>query len=357
MNLKNDIDKIMDSVDIQVDNDMKKNILHQTTQRESRQRLWGTGRRMVAAAMVTVLCVGTVAVGATELPKLWNYTVAKIFKANEKTQEKLIQKGYADVKETKEKSTDVLTVEKNGIRVSVKQTLADKYGIHIYLDVKSTNGLKLTGNRLFDVNDIYVEGKDIYNNEGGGFVQEKYKVSDYEHIYELVGVSDTATDISGKKIKVHLADLIGGEQKLDDDVLVPGDWNLNWTVKSNVATKTIKLDGSYEIKGVVKGETRYAVCNLKSLELSPLSFHLTYDCKNWKNVGGEVENTTIPMKIVMKNGEVYARNTKDKVDDEHVLYGTGGQGANEEIAFFDDYVLDIDNIAYVEVAGVRYDVK
>ena len=357
MNFKNDIDKIMDSVDIRVDNDMKKKILNQTTQKESRQRVWGTGRRAVVAAMVTVLCVGTVAVGAKELPKLWNSTVAKFFNANEKTQEKLVQKGYADVKETKEESTDVLTTEKNGIRVSVKQTLADKYGIHIYLDVKSTNGLKLTGNRLFDVNDFYVDGKDIYNNQGGGFVQEKYKVSDYEHIYELYGVNDTATDITGKKIQVHLADLIGGDHKLDEDVLVSGDWKLNWTVKGNTTTKTIKLDGSYEIKGVVKGEKHSAVCNLKSLEISPLSFHLTYDCKDWKKVSGELGNTTIPIKIVMKNGEVYARATKDKVDENHVLSGAGFQGDKDELTFFDDFAFDIDNIDYMEVAGVRYEVK
>lgn len=357
MNFKNDIDKIMDSVDIQVDNGMKRNILNQTTRKESRQRVWGTGRRAAAAVMATVLCVGTVAVGAAELPKLWNSTVTKFFNANEKTQEKLVQKGYADVKETKEEATDVLTSEKNGIRISVKQTLADKYGIHIYLDVKSTNGLKLTGNRYFDVNDIYVDGKDIYNNEGAGFVEKKYKVSDYEHIYELYGVNDTATDIAGKKIKVHLADLMGGDQKLDEDVLVKGDWNLNWTAKGNSATKIIKLDGNYEIKGVVKGKTLSAVCNLKELEISPLSFHLTYDCKDWAKISDELDNKLIPLKIVMKNGEVYARNTKDKVDEDHVLSGAGFEGENEELAFFDDFAFDTDNIDYVEVAGVRYDVK
>lgn len=357
MNFKNDIDKIMDSVDIQVDNDMKRKILNQTTRKESRQRVWGTGRRAAAVAMATVLCVGTVAVGAAELPKLWNSTVTKFFKANEKTQEKLVQKGYVDVKETKEESTDVLVAENKGITVSVKQTLADKYGIRIYLDVKSTNGLKLTGNRLFDVNDFYIDGKDIYDNQGGGFVEEQYKISDYERIYKLYGVNEAATDIAGKKIKIHLADLIGGDQKLDDDVLVPGDWNLSWTAKSNTATKTIKLDGSYEIKGVVKGETRSAVCNLKSLEISPLSFHLTYDCKDWKNVSGELGETTIPMKIVMKNGEVYARSTKDKVDEDHILSGAGSQGDQDELTFFDNFALDIDNIDYVEVAGVRYNVK
>lgn len=98
--------------------------------------------------------------------------MSKIFNINEKTQEKLVNKGYADVIEMKKNSLDVVTVTKNGIIVSVKQTLVDKYGMQIYLNVKSTNGLKLTGDRFFNRNDIYVDYQDIYCNYGAGFLEK-----------------------------------------------------------------------------------------------------------------------------------------------------------------------------------------
>ena len=358
MKFRDDINKVMDSVDIQVDQEMKNKILNQTTrQRERRQILWGVRKKSVAVAMAAILCIGTVAVGASELPKLWNVTVAKMFNADEKEQEKLVEKGYADIKETKENSADILTAAHNGITVSVKQTLSDKYGLHIYLDVKSTNGLKLTGNRLFDENDVLVNGKDVYSNQGGGFVEEQYKISDYEHVYELYGANDTATDIAGKEVSVHLENLIGGENKLDDDVLVKGSWDLRWTVKSNSATKTIKLNNTYRGSGKVKGKTVYADYELKSLEISPLSFCLTYSCEDWNKVSAEGDRKPVPLKIVMKNGEIYARNTEDKVDDNHILSGAGCWDDKHEVAIFDDFTIDVDNIDYVEAGGVRYDVK
>lgn len=359
MKFRDDINKVMDSVDIQIDHEMKNKILDQTTRRsESRQVLGGVRKKGVAVAMAAVLCIGTVAVGASELPKVWNATVAKMFNANEKVQEKLVKEGYADIKETKENSTDVLTATNNGITVSVKQTLSDKYGLLIYLDVKSTNGLKLTqGNRVFDGNGIYVDGKDVYGTQGAGFVENKYSTSDYETIYELYAANRDEVDITGKEIRVHLKNLVGGDKKLDDDLLVEGDWNLHWTVKSNSATKTIQLNGSYEGKGTVKGKTVSATYNLKALEISPLSFSLTYDCKDFGKVSKELDNELIPVKVVMKDGEVYARTVADGVDEDHIIGGGGSQDEHKEVAVFGDVVLDVDNIDYVEVAGVRYDVK
>lgn len=359
MKFRDDINKVMDSVDIQIDHEMKNKILDQTTRRsESRQVLWGVRKKGVAVAMAAVLCIGTVAVGASELPKLWNATVAKMFNANEKVQEKLVKEGYADVKETKENSTDVLTATNNGITVSVKQVLSDKYGIRVFLDVKSTNGLKLSSvGSVFDGNGLYIDGKDVYGNMGGGFLGNEYDVSDYEAVYEISCINDSAVDISGKEVRVHLVNLVGGPHKLDDDVLVEGDWDLHWTAKSNNTTKTIKLNNTYKGQGEAQGKTNYADYNLKSLEISPLSAVLSYDCKDWDKISAELNDKPVPLKIVMKDGEAYGRTIYDGVDEKHLLGTQGCQDDKKQVFSFGDVALDIDNIDYVEVAGVRYDVK
>ena len=359
MKFRDDINKVMDSVDIQIDHEMKNKILDQTTRRsDSRQVLWGVRKKSVAVAMAAVLCIGTVAVGASELPKLWNTTVAKIFNADEKTQEKLAEKGYADIKETKENSTDVLTATNNGITVSVKQVLSDKYGIKIFLDVKSTNKLNLSDvGKVFDENGLYIDGKDVYSNHGGGALSKEYSVSDYGFVYEISCINESAVDIRGKEVSVHLANLVGGSHKLDDDVLVEGDWNLHWTGKSNCDTKTIKLNNTYKGQGENQGKTNYADYNLKSLEISPLSACLTYDCQDWAKVLAGLNDKPVPLKIVMKNGEAYGRTIYDGVDEKHLLGTQGGQDDKKEVFSFGDVALDIDNIDYVEVAGVRYDVK
>lgn len=362
MNLKKDIDKVMDSVDVTVDECMKNKILERTTRAGKRKVFYGKTRIVVVAAAL-VLCISTVTAGAGRISALWNEAVAKISKTNVKTQEKMVQKGYADVrgteqsdvKETEQSADDVISARNNGISVSLKQTLADRYGIRIYLDVKSTNGLKLTGNRLFEDNDIYFDGKKIGINEGAGFVEDQYKISDYEHIYELYSIYNKATDIEGKEIGIHLGNLIGGEKKLDDDVLVSGNWDLHWVAKSSTESKKIPLSGSYQLKGTVAGKTRYTECRLKTFEISPLSFRLTYECEDWNHISKELEYSAIPLKVVMKDGTVYARGTKDKVDEDHVLGGAGSNTDTEELSFFDEYVLDIDNIDYVEIAGTRYD--
>lgn len=354
MKFRDDINKIMDSVDIRVDNEMKNEILNSTTRRNEKRGYAGTRRAMVVA-MAAVLCIGTVGVAATEISKLWDETVAKMYNANSKTQEKLAEEGYADIISTGESSTETLTIEKDGAIVSVKQTLADKHGLYIYVDVKLTNGSKLPGGWYFDITDIFVDGDNgFYKSMTAGMVEHKYEISDNQAGYVLYfGLSsDEINDISGKEILLRLGDLKGQNHIYEEEkVLVKGNWDFYWTAKSNSTVKTIKLNNSYTAKSKLDGKNVYEIYNLKEIEISPLSVCISYD----SNEEDCNEDQIIPFKIVMKDGKVYSRLSEKEGFE---LFGNMGyQDEKREVVMFKDYILDIENIDCVEVAGVAYDVE
>lgn len=353
MKLRDDINKIMDSVDIRVDSEMKNEILNSTTRKSEKRRF--AGRRAVVVAMAAVLCIGTVGVAATEISKLWDETVAKMYNANSKTQEELVEEGYADIISTGENSTEMLAIEKDGAIVSLKQTLADKHGLYIYVDVKLTDGSKLPGGWYFDINEISVEGDNgFYKSMTAGMVEHKYDISDNQAGYVLYfGLSgDEINDISGKKMHLRLGDLKGQTYVNEEEkVLAKGEWDFYWTAKSNSNVKTIKLNNSYTAKSKLDGKDVYEVYNLKKIEISPLSVCISYD----SNEEDYSEDHNIPFKIVMKDGKVYSRlSGKEGFE---TFGNMGYQNDKREVVMYKDYILDTENIDYVEVAGVVYDVE
>lgn len=346
MKYKNDIDKIMESIDIQVDADMRENILNQTTRKKTEKKvLLGMRKKVAVLALAGVLCIGTVAVAANEIPKLWDKTVARLFNVGEVQQEKLVDEGYAKVLEAKDSKEEVLTHTENGITITAKHTISDKYGLYVYLNVKSNDGVKLTKKNIgFEECDIKING-DIYcyDNSGSGFIEKEYAISDYERGYEFYCTNYVEKNIEGKEIQIELKNLTYDETNMNEEVLVEGTWKLKWIGKGCADSKTIKLNNTYTEKGVD--------IKLKTFEITPISYTLNYDCPNWDNFEDD-ESAYIPFKIVMKDGKKYGN-----MEDTEQFFGGPGMAGSQFERYMVDKVLDIDNIAYVEVGGTRYEVE
>lgn len=364
MGFRDDVNKVMKNV--KVDDELRNEILNQTTrEKEKKNIVWRVRKKVAVIALVGVLCIGTIGVTAGEFSKKWDATAAKLFGANGKTQEKLIKEGYADIKETEDKR-DEISVEKNGAVVTVKQTLTDKYGIHICLDVKFPDGKEVPGGWSFEDTEILIDGdENMYSFGCCGMVRHEYDISENQSQYWLhyVKSDNVAENVSGKEISLHLENLVGSDYiEEEDEVIAAGEWDFKWRLKSNENVKTINLNGSYtnevilEDEKSLEQEKSYEIYHLKSLEISPLSLCIKYESEGVgvRAIGGRIseqgEEGYIPVKIAMKSGKIYTIGTTDY----NPIGGWGEYRSKRQIILFDT-IIDVDNIEYIEVGGIRYD--
>lgn len=333
MNFRNDVDKIMKSV--QVNDEMTNEILNQTTRR-NQKHAFGK-KRVIAVAMAAVLCMGSVAVAANEVTGFWNNIVGRFLEVGEQEKTELMEKGYVDTVDEEK-----LSVTAEGITVSLLQTVADKNGMYIYLNVKSDK-IKLDENMFFNISNVRLEGKGRIEKSVSGI----NLISENEGVVELYAtadIEDDGLDIEGKKIEVELSDLQNIEIQNDEiyyRTLTNSTWKLSWNGKNCADSKIIPLNDSIILDNVT--------IKLKKMEVTPLSIKIEYNAPEWDTMEGP-DLLDIPFTIVMKDGSRFKL-----LED-----GSGGKGAEQNgtcIVIEFEKVLDIYNIDHVIVGGTSYDVN
>lgn len=342
MDAKERIDLIMK--DIAVREELKDKIMKQTVLKKKRQffKTYPICRVAVAAAVAVVLfsAVTSAAAGVVNgIAGKWDKEVAKSLDVSSQLQESISQEGYSQNLQTEHLEEDVLTASDNGITITAKQTLADKYGMYAYLEIKSENGVKLDIDKQFFRKWDVIGGKFDSKNAG---MEELEKKSDYVkgYILHMGNCYGSGNNMIGRKIELHLKDLMTENVKDPDDkerVLVKGEWDLSWIVKGSNKTITISMDKT------VKGKKGHEIY-LKQMEVSALSCRLYYKEKG-------PERPYIQITYKMKDG------TKRNI------YGFGGGDTDEETGMdyntdiFDTGLLDIDNLYSVIIEGEEFLVK
>ncbi len=333
MNFRNDVNKIMKNV--QVDEKMTNEILNQTTRR-NKAHAFGK-KRVAVVAMAAVLCIGSVAVAANEVTGFWNNIVDRFMQVEEQEKTELIEKGYVDTGDEKNVSA---TAE--GITVSLLQTVADKKGMYIYLNVKSDK-IKLEENMFFNICYVSLEGKGRIEKRVDGI----NLISENEGVVELYAgadIDDFGLDIEGKKIEVILSDLQNismQNDEIDYRTVTNSKWELRWIGKNSGDSKVIPLNNSIVQDNVT--------IKLKKMEITPLSVKIEYNTSKWDPMEGP-DWLDIPFTIVMKDGSIF-----ELPED-----GSGEKGAEQggscEVIDFAK-VLNIYSIDHVIVGGTSYDVN
>lgn len=333
MNFRKDINQIMKNV--QVDDEMTNKIMNQTV-RKCKIHSFGK-KRVAVVAIAAVLCIGSVAVAANEITGFWNNIVDRFIQADEQDKTELVEKGYADMTDKENASA---TAE--GITVSLLQTVADKNGIYIYLDVKSDK-TKLEENMFFNLVNVKLEGVGRIEKSVSGLSL----ISDYEGVMEIYGgadVEDNELNIEGKKIELTLGDLQNIEIQPDDvdyKTIMNSKWKLSWTGKNSSDSRVIQLNQNMK-QDNLKVE-------MKKMEITPLSIKIEYSTSEWDATEGP-DDLILPITIVMKDG------SKFELSED----GSGQEGAEigRNCMRIDlAKVLNIYNIDYVIVCGKSYDVK
>lgn len=352
MNLKRMMDESMSG--IQVGEELKDEILNQTV-RKSRMAGFSKGYRksVVAAGLCAVALIGSVSVAATELPKLWDKTVAEMTKTGKAAQEKGIHDGVVDVVSDHEKSDyekkerqEVTEATHDGVTVRVKQTMTDSNGMYIYLEVEAPKGVKLDADTMcFDKSVCTLDGRNAYGNIGSGFVRDEFAVSPNKRGYEFFLLNDWEVEASGKEISLRLTNLISEDMRDPagkEEVVARGTWDLKWTVSTASKQKKVILLG--QTIALKKG-----TLTLRQMELSPMSFRILYDMD--KNVSLK-NGLPYTVSLKMKDGMVY-----EYTDEGYSLFdGPATVTSEYELQGFWG-VIDVEQVAAVCINGTDYPVK
>lgn len=343
MSVKNKMDEMMES--IVVEEELKERIMDRTVRkRKHRFHIWNV-RQSVAAALALLLVLGSVTAVAAGVTGHWNANVAEEFEADKEVQDKLLKQEYARDFTTDRQQGEILQVKDNGVTVTVKQTLTDKYGMYIFLEVEVDKklGIKLNTDRLSIGPHLNSQIKGVeYTNYNAGFVDLKKK-SPYRMGYEFYMLNDDGKecDMRGKEISLHLKDLLQSDDARagKEKVILKGEWNLRWKVKSN--NKTIQIPVNQTVK---KGKNTFVV---KELEISPLSSKLSY-----QRSGRDDSAEHLGVTYIMKDGTKY----NDPENEDSWIDGAGSITEEGQLFGFSK-VLDIDNLKSIMIQGKEIPVQ
>ena len=128
---------------------------HQAVQQTlNEQVLSRTGRRKAMKKRFPIMLAAVIAIlGVTAAATYvihWNGKLAEIFGASEQQQSQLASAGAVG-------SADQ-TVTENGLTVTALQTLGDKNGVYLLLDVKAPEGIPLSDSSVFEGMSVDIEG-------------------------------------------------------------------------------------------------------------------------------------------------------------------------------------------------------
>lgn len=355
MELKEKIDEVLENV--KVGKELEDCIMKKTVRKESKRfPTYMPRKRLVICLCMLILATSSIFAVAAKFPHFWNETVAKLFQVDSNQQDKLVEQGYVDIlskntmestetKENTDSKNDLLIAESNGVTVTATQTLADKYGIYVYLTVKTNNGVTLNTDQVFDIWDITVDGKEgFFANMTAGFVPDEKAISDSERGYKIWLVNTTGEPMTGKTLEIHLENLLQANKKQGDDVLVEGVWDFKWNITNSTDSKVIELNDVVVTDGVK--------LSLDTIELSPLSYYVHYSSEGEGITSEDFMGAQVS--FIMKDGRIY--NGENAKDEDLITGGPGMMGANGTLQMFDK-VLDIEQLEAIKVNGKEYKIK
>lgn len=305
--------------------------------------------RVAAAIIVGMLTVSTVSVSAYALYH-WSNGMKGRFQVSSSDTASLEKTGVADFPDEKKETK---SVTKNGVTVSVVQTLVDNYYAYIAFQVKGYQiGKKETP--TFDHMKCTLDGKmvstcssfyDGLSNDGNGNVimgdgsalstgkdislVNSYVQKDGTLEYHILMYTDgTRGYFSNKTVNIKLSDLGIYGKKEEVKVEKKGTWSFAWKLSGSSASKVKKVNATLGNTGVVVSEC----------EVSPISLRAVIDTSNKK-------------KGTMSKDVDYPPITGVKLKDGTVLTCIIGGGIEEhdkdgrwEAIFATSRIIDVDEV-------------
>lgn len=232
-------------------------------------------RWQAAAAVMGIMLIGTVTVGAAGF-FLWHPDVAERFDANEAQQQELeAQKVTVPVD---------ASCTNQGVTVSLEQSLMTEKYMYIYFKITAPKDMKLSQNTFFQNSSLLLNGKDAEASYCGGVPDFSEDGTDNVTYWEYFVEWTDKNDLSGQEMTARFENLIESDMAKDQDTtLVEGTWDVTWNLEYSPSEQTFVLNQPIEGEDIT----------VKEVTISPISIEVVYD---WARK--EIEET-----IIDENGE------------------------------------------------------
>lgn len=323
---------------------------------EKRKTVYKKKKMVRVLAIAAALCVaGMATVMAAELFH-WDAWLKQKLSPTEKMEQKLADDGIVQ--------GIGQSVTRDGVTVTLVQSVQDSHSLNIVLLVEAPEGTKLEENCDF-VNPklpmVTVDGEDVWDlpvklqmsMSGGGYFVSRYEMEQEEpnkKYYEIHYNTGGEWDLSGKTIHVTLEKLLTGIDAVKEnsgETLAEGSWEFEWQTEA-VKQEEVRFDinkrfdfGGYEIL-------------VKYVELSPLHYSIHADLKEALKVE-EDERNTFTYTGDDPGMDLYGRFAIRKVEYEDgtmvdILGGGGSDGADDAAG---EYVMQMELGKAVDVEKVK----
>ncbi|MGM9577752.1 MAG: DUF4179 domain-containing protein [Evtepia sp.] len=210
--------------------------------------------RLPLAAAIALICLATTAAAAVTVhlhPAILDY-----FGVGQ-GRESLVEPG-AD--------SPVCTVAKNGVTVSVLQTVADSYGVYVFYEVKVPEEITLPEWVIWDNYDIEPpHASDAFFCSQN---QEILEISDH-HMVGAVTLFSASQQVEQGPITVSFRDLGYYNENQDFVLLAQGQWSLTWTLH-NIQPCTTSHPNQ-------RVQTGNGEATINTIAISAISFNLISD--------------------------------------------------------------------------------
>jgi len=283
-------------------------------------------KRVSLAAAVIGICVLT-ATTALAINLGWNEKLIEYLNPSEKQVETL--GGAVDTPEA--------TLTKNGVTITVKQTLADSFGIYVLYEMTVPETIELNDNIKWkwEVLDITTEQT---NSTNGGTISSEILEQTSNKRTVLLHIQKTIPFENGY-VKLILKDLEyvsknAGTGNIEFTPLVEGEWDLKWEFKFVDTSKIIEINEPLSINGSEDTITKIII--------SPMSICVFVE-------GDDILMSVRPV-VTFKDGNKIAYDAQSKnksfiyylIDEDNMTY------ANQLYYRFEN-IIDIDDVDNITI--------
>ncbi|MCL2108481.1 MAG: DUF4179 domain-containing protein [Oscillospiraceae bacterium] len=249
-------------------------------------------RKSIFAVAAAVILLGVITAGAYSVISNWNPKMAEIFRADEQTQQKIIDDGMSQVLN--------LSTEDNGVTMEVLQTIADGNMIYVLMKFSSENEKLLEVESFsYETNKSVVQiegyiGESLGSSQYWGMVHDSMETvidengNEIHQFYFFLMIDNNNNnhqDYNGREITINLQDMGAFTSKFDGMyTVIEGNWEVSWVLEYQDHTVLLEVNQPVQF-----GEY---VTYLESIKISPVSMTVVLS-------GGELDRITEEFPFLM----------------------------------------------------------
>lgn len=302
---------ILDAIGM-IDDELIFNAKNNTVKLKSKRKL------LLCVAVITIILFTT----ALAINLGWHLKLIEYLKPNEKQISMLNQ--ASNISE--------VTASDNGVTVTVKQTLADKFGIYVLYEITAPENFKFNDDTVWSIQVLELPYEKTDDYIVGG--TSRYEILEQNQNKRLVLIyQDITSPLASGKLCLNLSNL---HDRITNENKINCQFKLEWNFTYKDTGKNIEVNQKF-------GDN-----TIKNIYISPISLCVYIE--------GYISPKTQPIVKFKDGSEISYSPEAPNVSFTTYLIDEQNSTYMNKISFRFDKVIDIDNVKYIKIANVKIDV-